>query len=483
MNIRNEAKEILGKMDRLVSIYCRSMSSHSAEKTKNNAAEEIYEYVQKLICAIFMMDSEIQKSEFRLLKELSRESGFGGDKEHSLLTIYQDIFKDDSGNIDRFIKTSPDFIYKIVSYDKLNGTSLSLDALTLINDIGRTAIVIDGVALESEIDALLVHFDSIQSSLQESHPPLFIKTEEEGDVEERRVISSGSRQGRPASKKSQAEVQRDLTLDELLLQLSGLIGLQDVKKEVSSIVNLLKVKQMREERGLPSLLMSNHLIFTGNPGTGKTIVARLLSRIYKSLGLLESGHLVEVDRSGLVAGYTGQTSLKVKDVIRESLGGVLFIDEAYSLANGEDSSDFGQEAIDILVKEMEDNRKDFIVIAAGYPNEMSTFIKSNPGLRARFNKYINFPDYNSEEMFEIFCLMCSKAGYNLANTAKKRAQKLFQGYCTNKSHGFANAREARNVFEKCVQMQANRIVDIDRPSDEMLSLIEECDLPPHPIPR
>ncbi len=476
MNIKNEAKEILGKLDALVSIFCQSLPGKLSEKTKNSAVEDIYEYIQKLLCTILIMDSEVQEEESQLLKELSSESGFGENKEHNILTIYQDIFEGESGNINQFIITTPDFIHKIISYDKRNGTSLSLEALTLISDIGRTAIAIDGVTLESEVDALLIHLNSLQTSLQESNAPLSVNTEEDEVTEGKGTASSGSQQKKSASKKSQEKIQKDQTLDELLYQLSGLVGLQDVKREVASLVNLLKIKQMREERGLPSLSMSHHLVFTGNPGTGKTIVARLLSEIYKSLGLLESGHLIEVDRSGLVAGYLGQTSLKVKDVIKESLGGVLFIDEAYSLANGEGESDYGQEAIDILVKEMEDNRKDFIVIAAGYPDKMSIFIKSNPGLRARFNKYINFPDYSPEEMFEIFCLMCTESGYKLADSAEKRAQELFEDYCVNKSQGFANAREARNIFEKCVQMQANRIVNINSLSGEKLSLIEECDL-------
>ena len=281
-----------------------------------------------------------------------------------------------------------------------------------------------------------------------------------------------------SEKSKDATAQKDQTLDDVLFELNSLVGLHDVKKEVASLVNLLKVEQLREERGLPSLPMSHHLVFTGNPGTGKTIVARLLSKVFKGLGLLESGHLVEVDRSGLVAGFVGQTSIKVKKIIEASLGGVLFIDEAYSLANGEGESDYGQEAIEALVKEMEDKRKDFIVIVAGYPDEMDKFIKSNPGLRGRFNKYIKFPDYNAEEMTDILCHMCQQAGYVLADSAKNRAQELFEHSCVIKDHGFANGREVRNVFEDCVQMHANRIVNIDSPSDEVLSLIEGCDLAP-----
>ncbi len=247
------------------------------------------------------------------------------------------------------------------------------------------------------------------------------------------------------------------TLEGLLLQLNELTGLTEVKSEVSSIVNLQKMQIMRRQNGMPELPMSNHLVFTGNPGTGKTTVARLLAKIYHRLGVLSKGQLVEVDRSGLVAGYVGQTALKTQEVIRQALGGVLFIDEAYTLSRSDSGSDFGQEAIDTLLKAMEDHRDDLIVIVAGYPDLMSGFINSNPGLKSRFNKYILFRDYTSRELQEIFEGMCKKAGFIVSGTATNWSQLYFDYLCQNKPQDFANGREVRNFFEKVISNQANRL--------------------------
>lgn len=261
------------------------------------------------------------------------------------------------------------------------------------------------------------------------------------------------------------------SLDDLLAELNNLIGLDVVKKDVTSLIHLQEIKRLRKSRGLKELPVSNHLVFYGNPGTGKTTVARLLAKIYYAMGILSQGQFVEVDRSGLVAGYVGQTALKVQEVVKSALGGVLFIDEAYTLSYSNSGNDYGQEAIDTLLKAMEDNRDDFIVIVAGYPELMARFVDSNPGLRSRFNKYINFEDYNVEELIQIFKVMCKNAEYALTDDASIYAAQVFETKYKNRGKNFANAREVRNFFETAITRQANRLFGIQNPTNEELSTL------------
>lgn len=258
------------------------------------------------------------------------------------------------------------------------------------------------------------------------------------------------------------------TLEILLQQLQSLIGLNEVKQEVSTLVNLLKLQSMRKQHGLPEIPLSRHLVFVGNPGTGKTTVARLLAEIYHQLGILSNGQLIEVDRSGLVAGYVGQTALKTQEVIQSALGGILFIDEAYTLAKSDSSNDFGQEAIDTILKAMEDHREDFVVIVAGYPDLMRAFINSNPGLKSRFNKYIYFQDYNPEELLNIFKSQCKNAGLILEDGASEIAFDYLQKTYEHRDSNFANGRSVRNYFERVLSNQANRLA--------MQAVVSETDL-------
>ncbi len=265
----------------------------------------------------------------------------------------------------------------------------------------------------------------------------------------------------------------------LLDDIDSMIGLDGVKKEIHSLVNILQVQKIRKERGLKYPVMSNHLVFIGNPGTGKTTVARKIGQIYKCLGLLEKGDLTETDRSGLVAGYMGQTAEKVQEVVEKAMGGILFIDEAYALTSYENNGgDFGQEAVDTLLKLMEDNRDRLIVIVAGYPEPMEKFLDSNPGLRSRFNKYIQFEDYSVSQLVDIFIEMCTSQDFIIGEGVKEELALKIGVMVANAGENFANAREIRNYFENVVAKQAERLMkkSYDEINGDALLTIEKEDL-------
>jgi len=310
---------------------------------------------------------------------------------------------------------------------------------------------------------------------EEIHEPI-----QEGDKEQRQQTQEplpdmeSIRKGF-SSLKEKMEAVKNRELDKLLEELDSLIGLEAVKEEICSLINLIKVRKMREKYGMPMMDMTYHMVFTGSPGTGKTTVARLIAKIYKELGILSKGNLVETDRSGLVAGYIGQTAIKVREVVESALGGVLFIDEAYSLTANR-TEDFGGEVIDTLVKLMEDHRDDLVVIVAGYTKEMKVFLKSNSGLVSRFNKFVEFKDYSDEELLDILDSMAEKAGFQLEPAARIQVGGQLGSITEQKRKEFGNARGIRNVFEKIVVNQANRLVEGKDLTREELKLLIEDDV-------
>lgn len=368
--------------------------------------------------------------------------------------IYEMITESSSSYYDHL--SVPNVVESLHLYDKRNGTDFSTQAKSMFFRFANAIVKADGSICEDE-----------QILLSEYKNLLFnYVLDEEADEEDEGDNSNSFKIGATKLK----------SLDELTDELNSLVGLDKVKNDVAQLVNFLKVQKMREEKRMPVQPLSRHLVFYGNPGTGKTTVARLLSQIYKSLGILSEGQLIETDRAGLVAGYVGQTALKVREVVSEAIGGVLFIDEAYTLSTGGDN-DFGREAIDTLLKMMEDNRDDLIIVVAGYTDKMSAFLQTNPGLRSRFNKYLEFEDYTPQQLVEIFELFCKNGSYKLASSTHDDLIRLFSVLYETRDDTFGNGRLARNLYEMTINNQANKIVMLPNVDDEILSSIEETDIP------
>lgn len=383
-----------------------------------------------------------------------------------------------------FIQTVPRSMTYFAEADKsrksaytTSGFSKSRSLFNLYQSLGQEFIACNNIIDDGEIDRLTTYTTMLENYLRkhELYDPVkkIASFEASSKAPDKLQASINAMKGElNPNEVSEADVK----LEDLMNELNSLTGLDAVKKDIKSLINILKVNKMREERGLKQSTMSLHMVFSGNPGTGKTTVARLLANIYKCLGVVSKGQLIEADRSTLVEGYVGQTATKTKNVVESALGGILFIDEAYTLTAGKDGKDFGQEAIDTLLKLMEDNRDDLIVIVAGYTELMEEFVESNPGLRSRFNKYILFKDYTGEQLYEIFMSMCKKQDYIPDEDGEKYVKEYLSSLADAHDENFANAREVRNYIERSIARQASRIVELDNISDLQLKTLTRSDL-------
>ena len=374
----------------------------------------------------------------------------------------------------------PAFFWELAEGDAKRGSEASRTFVRMVTNILLYLAAADDDVSFSEAEYITEVTDKLSAICDASgvkkskdglNPLDFVTTNEQSFIDKHPVQTQTS--GTEPNAAAKVEETERPSLEELMAQLDELVGLEDVKKDVKSLVNLMKVRKLRQQNDLPVPPMSLHMVFMGNPGTGKTTVARLVGGLYAAIGVLSKGQLVEVDRSGLVAGYVGQTALKTQEVIKSALGGVLFIDEAYSLSAGGEN-DFGREAIETILKAMEDHRDDLIVIVAGYDEPMKGFLTSNPGLESRFNKYFYFPDYNGEQLMAIFRSQCSKNGYTLTDESEKAAIDFFTELYEDRTENFGNGRDVRNCFEDMIVRQSDRVAMMDAPTrDDLMAILPE----------
>ncbi|MBF2053405.1 MAG: AAA family ATPase [Candidatus Sericytochromatia bacterium] len=466
--LSSEEREVLNRFDDIAATILVLQREGFSSRSNESLMDNFTRHTTLLFGGIMSANQRIDPMELAFFNHMVR-GHFSLPQFEAQLRRYQR-----GKNLEDWVDWVPEYLDTLVAFDRLRDTGTADSLLQTLQALGEVCIRMDGDEHPRQKAFMARHLQSLQKHLtrvrQQQHrsqeataPPL-------ERMAPRQIHTTGPVQINAGELPFCAR-----TLEGILTDIDGLIGLAPVKEEVRNLSNMLRISALRRQQDLPVPPLSHHLVFTGNPGTGKTTIARRMAEIYTSLGVLSQGQLIEVDRSGLVAGYMGQTALKTREVIEQALGGILFVDEAYALA-GESGQDFGREAIETLLKAMEDHRENLVVIVAGYADEMKHFIQTNPGLRSRFKRFIHFPDYQGQELALILKHLFSQHHFVLSPEAETFAQKACERLYQRRGEHFGNGRTMRNIFEQTLSFQAGRLVALEAPDREALSQIDVRDL-------